>query len=160
MQPGRKQQKQQLRLVGQAQQRPREAMVVDISNEDGNQGVNRSNDDGCPPIPTNIGSVLVRYEYNLNIMPGADKFKAAANVDEAMPERIAMELGIWCDSDDEEGVPLGRRLAIANENGRAFSSDEEEARTLLISSADGIYELTKGEPDVIRTDGEYQHKCR
>mmetsp|Transcript_35066 Transcript_35066/g.76746 ORF Transcript_35066/g.76746 Transcript_35066/m.76746 type:complete len:445 (-) Transcript_35066:128-1462(-) len=129
----------------QSKQRPREALEQDVSNEFGNQGANRSNDDGCLPEPTNLGSVLVAYEYNLNVMPGTDPLKAVASVDEAMPERIAMELGIWCDDDDDKevsvslnriGGPAGRRSLAA------------------YSSADGIYQLTKGEPDVIRTDVE------
>ena len=138
--------KQQLRRgleTMQAQQRPREALELNISNEKDNQGANRSNDDGCLQEPTNVGSVLVEYEYNLNVMPGTDPLKAVASVDEAMPERIAMELGIWCD-DEEGSVPLNRQQSA--HAGRSLAA---------YSSADGIYQLTQGEPDVIRTDGEF-----
>ena len=92
---------------------------------------NLSNDDGCVPTPANVGSTLVTYEYDLSIMPGADKLKAVAQVDAHLPVRIAQELGIWCDEDEEQ--PMNRRA--------------------LAEGADGIYKLTPGEPDVVRTDG-------
>ena len=93
-----------------------------------------SNDDGCIPTPTNVGSTVVTYEYNLSVMPGVDKVKAVARVDGHIPVRIAQELGIWCDEDAEDQEPMNRRD--------------------LAEGADGIYKLTPGEPDVIRTDGE------
>ena len=92
---------------------------------------NLSNDDGCVPTPANVGSTLVTYEYDLSIMPGADKLKAVAQVDAHLPVRIAQELGIWCDEGEEQ--PMNRRV--------------------LAEGADGIYKLTAGEPDVVRTDG-------
>ena len=94
---------------------------------------NLSNDDGCVPTPANVGSTLVTYEYDLAIMPGADQVKAVAQVDAHLPVRIAQELGIWCDEDEEE--PMNRR-ALAEAEG-----------------AEGIYKLTSGEPDLVRTDG-------
>ena len=93
-----------------------------------------SNDDGCIPTPTNVGSTVVTYEYNLSVMPGVDTAKAVAQVDSHIPVRIAQELGIWCDEDAEDQGPMNRRA--------------------LTEGADGIYKLTPGEPDVIRTDGE------
>mmetsp|Transcript_31469 Transcript_31469/g.92292 ORF Transcript_31469/g.92292 Transcript_31469/m.92292 type:complete len:381 (-) Transcript_31469:206-1348(-) len=95
---------------------------------------NLSNDDGCVPTPANVGSTLVTYEYNLSVMPGANKLKAVALVDSHIPVRIAQELGIWCDEDAEGQEPMNRR-ALAEAEG-----------------ADGIYKLTSGDPDVIRTD--------
>ena len=93
---------------------------------------NLSNDDGCVPTPANVGSTLVTYEYDLSIMPGTNKLKAVAQVDAHLPVRIAQELGIWCDEDEEQ--PMNRRV--------------------LAEGAVGIYKLTAGEPDVVRTDGE------
>ena len=61
--------------------------------------------------------------------------KAVAQVDNHIPVRIAQELGIWCDEDAEDQEPINRRD--------------------LAEGADGIYKLTPGEPDVIRTDGEF-----
>lgn len=95
-----------------------------------------SNDDGCIPTPTNVGSTVVSYEYNLSVMPGVDKVKAVAQVDSHIPVRIAQELGIWCDEDAEDQEPMNRRSLG------------------VVEGADGIYKLTSGEPDVIRTDGE------
>ena len=95
-----------------------------------------SNDDGCIPTPTNVGSTVVTYEYNLIVMPGVDTAKAVAQVDNHIPVRIAQELGIWCDEDGEEQDPMNRRALAAE-------------------GADGIYKLTPGAPDVIRTDGEF-----
>lgn len=92
-----------------------------------------SNDDGCIPTPTNVGSTVVTYEYNLSVMPGVDRAKAVAQVDNHIPVRIAQELGIWCNEDAEEQDPMNRRALAAE-------------------GADGIYKLTPGDPDVIRTD--------
>ena len=92
---------------------------------------NLSNDDGCVPTPANVGSTLVTYEYDLAIMPGADKVKAVALVDAHLPVRIAQELGIWCDEDEEQ--PTNRRA--------------------LADGSVGIYKVTPGEPDLVRTDG-------
>ena len=94
---------------------------------------NLSNDDGCVPTPANVGSTLVTYEYDLSIMPGVNKLKAVAQVDAHIPIRIAQELGIWCEEDEEGQEPMNRRA--------------------LAEGADGIYKLNAGEPDVVRTDG-------
>ena len=78
-------------------------------------------------------NALKDRKYDLAIMPGADQVKAVAQVDAHLPVRIAQELGIWCDEDEEE--PMNRR-ALAEAEG-----------------AEGIYKLTSGEPDLVRTDG-------
>ena len=115
----------------EAEVEPAPAAVVEAEEEENHP----SNDDGCLPTPANVGSTLVTYEYNLSVMPGVDPLKAVTRVDEHMPVRIAQELGIWCDDDeaeDDEGMNRGRALA---------------------ERPKGIYKLTTGEPDVIRTDG-------
>eukprot|EP00563_Minutocellus_polymorphus_P012834 CAMPEP_0181068664 /NCGR_PEP_ID=MMETSP1070-20121207/26530_1 /TAXON_ID=265543 /ORGANISM="Minutocellus polymorphus, Strain NH13" /LENGTH=405 /DNA_ID=CAMNT_0023149411 /DNA_START=19 /DNA_END=1236 /DNA_ORIENTATION=+ len=113
-----------------------EVPALEGEAEAGDEGEdeNLSNDDGCVPTPANVGSTLVTYEYNLSVMPGANKLKAVALVDSHIPVRIAQELGIWCDEDAEGQEPMNRR-ALAEAEG-----------------ADGIYKLTSGDPDVIRTD--------
>ena len=108
---------------------------------------NRSNDDGCVETPANVGSILVAFEYNLNVMTGTDARKAVQAVDESMPDRIAMEMGIWCDEVDGDTLP--GTSAQTPLDRRSLAGEE-------YTSADGIFQLIEGEPGVIRTDGAYQ----